>query len=100
MEDVVVIITLAGWLSVLLLVSFAKSWRSSRALLALVVLWIVGKGLLLLSGRSWVRELDFTNPSLFGIVGFTSLLAFAVLKLRAARRSNHGPHGHSERREP
>ena len=86
MEDVIVIIQLAGWLGILLLVIFSKSWRSRKSLLALAVLWMVVKAMSMSRGIS-ARDLDVTNPSLMGIVGVGSLVAYvAILVGKGSRR--------------
>jgi hypothetical protein len=57
--------------------------RAARVLLAFAGLWIIVKAVEVASsggGFALARALDFTNPSLFGIVGFASLIAYFFVR--------------------
>jgi len=93
MGDLAFIITLGGWVGVIVMVIISKGWRWKRAVGTLAIIWIVGKCLMLLSGHGLVRELDVTRPSLFGIVGVCSVIAYIVMSLS----SRKPPEQHSDR---
>jgi hypothetical protein len=60
-----------------------RKWPA-RVLLVLAGLWIFAKVLEVISSLGHplylARALDFTNPSLFGIVGFVSLIAYFFVR--------------------
>jgi drug/metabolite transporter superfamily protein YnfA len=60
--------------------STGRKW-SARVLLALSGLWIVVSVMMVLSGqRSLLDALDISNPSILGIVGFISVIAYFVVR--------------------
>jgi hypothetical protein len=59
--------------------------RAAKVLLVLAWLWIIVKVLELAVNGVSARALDFTNPSLLGIVGFGSLIAYFFVRPKKAK---------------
>jgi hypothetical protein len=57
-----------------------RKWFA-RALLVIVALWLIVKVITIASGDV-LQALDFTNPSLLGILGFSSLVAYFFVRPR------------------
>jgi hypothetical protein len=66
--------------------------RAANVLLVLGWLWVGVKTLQLLTGGMTARALDFTNPSLFGIIGFGSLVAYFFVRPKKQQESAPNTH--------